>query len=321
MPKDFSILSRHRSFVFTYNNYPSVEDGHERLRSLGERVIWYKFQEEVGAEGTPHLQGVLGFNNACSISSLCGTDKKRGPLYGLHLEPTKDIYAAIDYCGKDDTRKPGTEPHVFGVPPARRSAGVGGSNQGGIRGIITDEARARLDATIIKPDQLWPWQYGVYRLVRDTTPDTRTIHWYWEPDGNMGKTALTRLLVSEGDTVFLGGKLSDAMAALRSYIEKKKDFPKIGIINIPRDKQNYFSYAMLEVMKDGIAFSGKYESDYIEFTPMHVLVFANFEPNVSTAPISVDRWSIHRVYKHTLDDQTPTQGYLPSPEQLFGYGF
>lgn len=311
-----SLYKKYRSVQFTYNNYADTQTVEDGLQRFGDKLLWFVFQEEIApTTGTPHCQGVLGFADRTQFSGKKIIDTLNDPHFSLYEVDTP--WGAVRYCSREDKRKPGTEPHVHGVPPTRGGKGVGEPHQGGIRGLITDEARARLDATIIKPDQLWPWQYGVYRLVRDTMPDTRTIHWYWEPDGNMGKTALTRLLVSEGDTVFLGGKLSDAMAALRSFIEKKKDFPKIGIINIPRDKQNYFSYAMLEVMKDGIAFSGKYDSDYIEFTPMHVLVFANFEPNVSTAPISVDRWSIHRVYKNTLDDSA---AFLPNPEELFGYG-
>jgi len=40
-------------------------------------------------------------------------------------------------------------------------------------------------------------------------------------------------------------------------------------------------------------YSGKYEGGVIELLPVHLIVFANFEPN--TATMSEDRWNIQKI--------------------------
>jgi hypothetical protein len=48
---------------------------------------------------------------------------------------------------------------------------------------------------------LKPWQQGIIDLVQ-TIPDDRSIHWYWEPEGHKGKTALCRLLCAKYNSMF-----------------------------------------------------------------------------------------------------------------------
>lgn len=53
------------------------------------------YGKEVGASGTPHLQGVVVFVNAKSEKAV------RSLLPGCHIEVVKDLLAAIKYCKKD----------------------------------------------------------------------------------------------------------------------------------------------------------------------------------------------------------------------------
>ena len=51
------------------------------------------------------------------------------------------------------------------------------------------------------------------------------------------------------------------------------------------------SYSAIESLKDGLLFSGKYEGGVKLFPPPHVVIFANFLPDMTK--LSIDRWDIH----------------------------
>lgn len=96
-------MSRHRSYVFTLNNWTPEDEA--ALAMLGAEYTVYG--KEVGASGTPHLQGFLKFKNARTLLSV----KKKLPR--AHLEAARDVHAAIEYCKKDGDYV------EFGVPPQK----------------------------------------------------------------------------------------------------------------------------------------------------------------------------------------------------------
>mgnify|MGYP002700000978 CR=1 FL=1 len=90
-------MSRQQSknWVFTLNNYTEEElKDMETWTSKGIQGIGY--EKEVGAEGTPHIQGFIVAANKCSLSTL----KKLNPR--MHLERMKGrIDQNITYCSKE----------------------------------------------------------------------------------------------------------------------------------------------------------------------------------------------------------------------------
>jgi len=87
--------SRSRAFVFTVNNYSAADQ--DTLRLLGENVKYLVFGREVGASGTPHLQGYVYFKNAATFEQC----KKKLPK-GCHIEVAKgDAESNLEYCSKD----------------------------------------------------------------------------------------------------------------------------------------------------------------------------------------------------------------------------
>jgi len=82
-------MSRSRSFTFTHNNYDNT-DMEDQIQC--KYIIYGK---EVGASGTPHLQGFVSFDNQMTLSAAI----KRLP--GCHVEIAIAPDAAIDYCKKD----------------------------------------------------------------------------------------------------------------------------------------------------------------------------------------------------------------------------
>lgn len=91
------------------------------------------------------------------------------------------------------------------------------------------------------------------------------------------------------NAIYVQGKASDIKAAIVAMAVK----PTIVIFGLPRSMEDYVSYEAIESVKDGIFFSGKYESGMCLFKPPHILIFANFMPDESK--LSSDRWRITRL--------------------------
>jgi len=85
---------RSRNWCFTLNNYTS--DDIDTVTQVENAK--YIFQEETGENGTPHLQGLLCFENAHTLASV----KKILPR--AHFEVCKNKHASINYCKKGETR-------------------------------------------------------------------------------------------------------------------------------------------------------------------------------------------------------------------------
>ena len=93
---------------FTYNNPTVTLQLYADL--IKPKAKYFKIQLERGAEGTPHIQGVIKFTSQVSFNrakNILGTT--------VHLEPVQDWPKAMEYCGKEDTRVEG--PIEYGERP------------------------------------------------------------------------------------------------------------------------------------------------------------------------------------------------------------
>ncbi len=89
--------TRSRSWVFTFNNY--TENDIVSLLTQFTQANLFIFQEEIGGKNnTPHLQGVVKWNNARTFKSMKKLNNK------IHWEKCKNIKASVIYCSKEDTR-------------------------------------------------------------------------------------------------------------------------------------------------------------------------------------------------------------------------
>lgn len=93
-----------RFWCFTWNNY----DGIVVPEDFGKWFRYVIYQEEVGENGTPHLQGYIEFKRQMRLSAL----KKMLPT--AHWEPRRGTQEeAITYCTKVETRVAG--PYEMGT--------------------------------------------------------------------------------------------------------------------------------------------------------------------------------------------------------------
>ena len=132
----------------------------------------------------------------------------------------------------------------------------------------------------------------------DTPASERTIHWFWEPTGNQGKSFLTNYLVWKKLAVKVNGAGKDLAYMLLTAIQKNEEIEQFVILDIPRDQGNNVSYQKLEELSDGILTSTKYESDNLYLPPMHKLVFANMPPE--QARLSDDRLCVIEINKKSI---------------------
>lgn len=222
------------------------------LEILETKFLGHKYimGKEVGENGTPHIQGYIEF-----------ADKKRPIEFikdkRIHWEKAKgNKEANLKYCSKDDNFVTNFE----------------------MRKKIKDP----LDGKV-----LYDWQKEILELVK-TEPDDRSIYWYWEPNGNCGKSALTKHICMNYKAMMVEGKGNDIKYGIAEWIaEKDLD---IVIMDFERSLEEYVSYSCIEKIKNGCFYNNKYESKQCIFNPPHIVIFANFEPNISK--LSKDRWKI-----------------------------
>lgn len=240
--------SRARTWFLTWNN-PEISE----ISALQHYADDHHWQMEKGESGTEHLQGVVRFKNQKTFNAL----KKDWPK--IHWEKCKSWKAALDYCWKDETCIGGRASSVWEV--------------------IKDPLEPYME-------ELHWWQQDVLKLI-DEEPDDRSIYWFWEKEGNVGKTSLAKhICLKRKDAIYVSGKAADVKFGI-SQMKKK---PKIVVWDLVRSRQQYISWEGIEEVKNGICFNTKYESGMMLYNCPHVICFANFPPQEDA--LSGDRWKI-----------------------------
>lgn len=244
---------RSRRYCCTLNNY--TEEEYDKVRGIGTNDTLYIIGKEVGEKGTPHLQMYFEFKNAMRFDTLKKVCER------MHIEKAKgNKESNVKYCSKE-----GNYITNFDIG-------------------VLDKLREEYKGTAWKA-----WQLEVIKAVAEK-PDNRTITWYYDENGNTGKTYVTKYLCLTNDKIIVtGGKAADSLNQIRTFIESGK-YPETIILDIPRSSEGFVSYGGIEQMKNGLFYSGKYEGGMCIYPCPHVIVFANFMPD--TSKMSEDRWNI-----------------------------
>lgn len=241
---------------FTWNNYENRDI--ETLISFFEvHADKYAFQEETGASGTRHLQGVVSLHKAMRYTEF-------GLPKCIHWETTRHLTRSYEYATKDETRTG----EVY----------------------VKNYAWKKPTIKLINPTK-W-WQQEILEIFR-TEPDERKVHWYWSVGGGVGKSSFVKYCAVKHKAIFIDeGKKSDIMNVLiNSGINQ--DLRPV-IFDLPRANGNKVSYKSIESIKNGMIYSGKYEGGQMYFNSPHVVVFANEPPDLNNK-LSMDRWVIKNI--------------------------
>lgn len=210
-----------------------------------------------------HFQGWLKFKKATrGVTLMNKLQARMGGLYkncSFWSEPSRGG-AGRKYAYKTDTRLSGP----FVVPKNL---------------YIGQDLPARAE--------LYDWQEDIVKAHEDYNPAdlSRKINWIWDEVGDCGKTTLAKyMLFHYPDEVgVFSGKTSDVKYAWRPSMIT-------CFFMYPREVEEHVSYSAMESVKDGICFSGKFESCMkIGCRPL-VYVICNFAPDKEK--LSEDRWHV-----------------------------
>lgn len=254
-PKSSKKPSENKRYCFTLNNYSSTE--YEELIKCAEKHNFsYIIGKEVGEMETPHLQGYINMPTKHSLESV----KKLLNNNRLHLEKCKGSEKSnAVYCSKENN-------------------------------FVTNIKEYMPKKALKLITNLKPWQLEIENLLQ-TEPDGRTLHWYWEIIGGVGKSAFCKYMyVKHKVLVIQGGKLADIMNIL---FNTDCDELQMIIIDIPRKNGNSLSYSAVECILNGMITNTKYETGTKVFNPPHVIVFSNEFPE--KCHLSEDRWKISEI--------------------------
>jgi len=282
-------------FVFTYNNYDEAVMVSLRSRLSEETVRYAIFGREVGASGTPHLQGYVSLTKKKSFTffkNLVGD--------AAHIEVAKgDEVSNFDYCSKDgDYEEFGTRSKSGkrsdleefktavkdGCHCKKRLAEDFPDVCAKYPRFVTDYIRYQIPVPEIPMHPLNDWQQDLYqRLIH--APDDRKVIFVVDYKGNKGKSWFAKYYMTLHDNAYLGrpGKHADMVYQLPDYM-------RVCFLDCTRQKVEFMPYTFLEELKDGVVFSSKYESCIRRYPNMHVVVLMNQKPDMTQ--LSEDRYEM-----------------------------
>lgn len=254
---------RSRKWCLTLNNY-SEEEITQLLKVFDAKAWLYIIGKEMGEQQTPHLQMYIEMKNQVAFNTLKKLNAR------LHLEKARGSRAQnIEYCSKEMVYK-----STFPVPLKTRMLQT-------------------YDNVVWKQ-----WQQQIIDLCQ-TKPDSRTVHWVFDKEGNSGKSFLVKYLCLRFGTIVANGKANDIFNQVATMMDSGEDkYPEIVVLDIPRSNKDYVSYGAIEKLKDGLLYSGKYEGRCCIFPSPHVICFSNSLPEWNM--MSDDRWRLIKIDKESI---------------------
>lgn len=251
---------RSRKWCLTINNY--TEEEKKINNFIDDTKTQYVWGFEMGEEKTPHIQGYLEFKNAVSFTKM----KKLFPR--AHIEKARGSSKSnYDYCTKDGDFISNMDFQSFRDKLKQKTL---------------DEFK----------DVKWKdWQVEILNILKEK-PDNRKIYWYWEETGNVGKSYLCKYIALTNNIIIAEGKMGDIFNQINNCLDKGVA-PNIILMDVPRSSMNFINYTMIEKVKNGLIYSGKYEGGQCIFPYPHVIIFANEEPDYTA--LSQDRFIVKKI--------------------------
>ncbi len=285
---------RAKNWCFTLNNY-TPEDV-DRLSTPIVSVSYLIYGKEVGASGTPHLQGTVCFKMRKRLNQVTNI------IGQAHCTVTRNLNQSIVYCKKDGEY---TEVGVQTVTKKQEDCIIEAFKQTVNEG-VTDKVELREIRSEVcakypkfvsdflgdkKPKHNVPvhplreWQQELYGRLR-LAPCSREIIFIIDSTGNQGKSWFARYYTDlhANAQIVVPCKKADMAYMVR-------DDAKVFFFDCPRSKQgDFIQYDFLEELKNGYIISPKYESTVKKLAIPHVVVLMNEYPDQTK--LSEDRYSI-----------------------------
>ena len=294
-----------------------------------DKVKYYIFGRETGENGLKHLQGYIEFTKQVTLNQI----KSFFNCPTMHVEKRRGTQReAIDYCKKEDqnpiefgTAKSNGRPQIqIHVDENEQLKGLNELIDEGksdleimnefpiyshrYNGFI--EKRRQLIAEAKQQAELEEWADAIVlnRYQQDwnerlSRQNDRQITWINDEDGNKGKSLFSKWKMVKDDCIrFTNAKSADIAYAYNGQQEV--------IINLSRTVDGRVNYGIIEDLKNGMVFSGKYASkSKIYAKGPRIIVMANFAPDFNA--MSADRWDyIHYPSAETRGIQLNADGFI-----------
>ena len=136
--------------------------------------------------------------------------------------------------------------------------------------------------------------------------------------GNTGKSVLAKYLVENYRSIIVSGTTSDSFNVIRDYVNRNGRGPHVIIVDLPRSTETGANFELIEEAKNGMFMSGKYEGGMVTYARPHVVIFANYSPDVSK--VSADRWDIAEVSELTEQEMEEAEESDSEESQEYEYG-
>lgn len=251
--------SRHRNICFTLHNW-TKEELTQLLEYFDKNSYEYIIGEELGKSGeTPHLQGAVKFNNAIKFSTL------KNLINRIHIENMKSSMSKnIEYCSKESI-------NIY--------------YKGKNTQLINKLNLLKLYNNI----NWYDWQKNILDICNGPKND-RIINWIYDGTGCKGKSFLCKYISLKYNCIIADGKKNDVFNQIKiECIDNKKNID-IVLLDIPRHNIDCLNYGMIEQIKNGLIYSGKYEGGLIYLNNVHLFIFSNYMPDLDK--FTKDRWNI-----------------------------
>lgn len=263
-----------RAWFYTLNNY--TEEEYQKILDYSQKPKRkYIIGKEVGENGTPHLQGYIRLHGAVAFTTI------KNLMPRAHIEEAKgNDKQNLIYCSKDKN-------FVTNIEDFEKDI----SSQERIMKRLLDKYE----------NVVWrPWQKKVIDILEGPR-NSRTINWVYDPKGNSGKSFLTKYIALTKDCVIADGKKENVFNQLNEICNEQNTEVSVVILDIPRYCQQEYTlnYGMLEALKDGVIYSGKYKGGKVFLDEPHVIVFSNSEPEYER--FTPDRWNVINIVNDTID--------------------
>lgn len=245
----------YRKWCFTLNNYTKKEFNDIKTYLSKGNKLWI-VGEEIGEEGTPHLQGYIEAKSVIKFTTLKNLNNR------LHLEKAKgDKWDNWNYCSKEGKYECNYEP-------------------------IKKKLLKKYEKIEWKE-----WQQQILNIIKEE-PDERIINVVVDEIGNKGKSFLCKYIYLTNECIIADGKKDNIFNQIKTKLDEEKEF-KIILLDIPRHNKDYINYGCIEQIKNGLIYSGKYEGGDCLFDNVHVIIFSNEDLDYSK--MSRDRWNVIRI--------------------------
>lgn len=330
----------------TLNNFTEQEKENIRQWMQSDDVNYGVLAQEVGENGTPHLQMFVETKKRERLTAIVRKTKTNRGHW--EVARAKDKQRSANYCKKGE--QPSNEwknmkdngPNFGKNAKYEEFGSLSTTTQGdrtdiealrefvlsalSLTEVIASEEHCNTvakylnyvkelwrsrPATPLQDVKLNSWQFGLWTALTDSNVtvrvQSRRIFWYWEPRGDTGKSFFTKYMVLNHGAEIVPNKTAEAAYMFEGQW--------LLLIDIPRTAEEHINFDLIERLKNGFIVSTKYMPCRKSFKHPEIVIFSNFDPAPHLGKMSMDRWIVHRLTEQEVADCEKLDYAVVLPDQ------